>query len=195
MNRGSKRDRSQSLDDKDQVDQDRINRHKAYTSIATISGTVQQRMVRERTSESKVTNQKFVQTRFTDQEEESTSLGAFASTRNMSEERWYFDSGCSQHMIGNRNILTKLQFSCQDNVIFRDSARGRITGTCTLIFHGLSKLKEVFLVEGLMVNLIIISRLCDENLFVRFTKEKCIVFDQNHYQIMEGKRSSNNCYM
>ena len=37
--------------------------------------------------------------------EESTSLKAFALSRNMSEEMWYFDSGCSQHMTGNRNIL------------------------------------------------------------------------------------------
>ena len=113
----------------------------------------------------------------------------------MSEETWYFDSGFSQHMIKNMNILTNLQSSCQDSVIFEDGTKGRIIGTDTLIFPGLTRLKEVLLIEGLKVNPISISDLCNENLFVRFTKDKCIVFYQNHYQIMEGRKSSNNCYL
>ena len=112
----------------------------------------------------------------------------------MSEERWYFDSGCSQHMTENKNILTNLQSSHQDNVIFGDGARGRIIGTCTLFFPGLSRLKEVLLVKGITVIPIIISQLCEENLFVGFTKDKCIAVDRNQYQIMEGRRSSDNYY-
>ena len=79
-------------------------------------------------------------------------------------------------------------------MIFGDGAKGRIIGTGTLAFLGLSSLKEVLLVEGLNVNLISISQLCDDNLFVRFTKDKCMVFDQNQDQIMEGRRSFDNCY-
>ena len=123
------------------------------------------------------------------------SLRAFASKRNMSEERWYFDSGCSQHMNKNKNILTNLQSTRQDNVIFEEGAKGRIIGTSTLIFYGLSKLKEVLLIEGLTINLINIGQLCEENLFVRFTNDKCIVFDQNQCQIMEGRRCSEKCYL
>ena len=80
-------------------------------------------------------------------------------------------------------------------MIFKDNARGRIIGTCTLIFPSMSSLKEVLLDEGLTVNLISISQLYEENLFVRFTKEKCIVVDRNQYQIMEGRRSSDNYYL
>ena len=79
-------------------------------------------------------------------------------------------------MTGKQEHLTNLQSSHQDNVIFRDDNKGRIIGTNTLIFPGLSRLKEVLLVEGLTVNLII-RQLCDESLFVRFIKDKCIVFD------------------
>ena len=113
----------------------------------------------------------------------------------MNEERWYFDSGCSQHMTRNRNILTNLQPSRQDNVIFKDNARGKIVGPGALIFPGLSRLKDVVLVEGLIVNLISVSQLYDDGLHVRFTKEKCMIFDQNQYQIMEGRRSSDSCYV
>ena len=130
-----------------------------------------------------------------EQEEESTSLRAFSLTRNMNKEISYFDSGCSQHMIGNRNILTNLQPSRQDNVIFRVGTKGKIVGTRALIFLALSRLKDVLLVEGLTLNLISVSQLCDDGFLVRFTKEKFMVFDQNQYQIIEGKRFSENCYL
>ena len=45
----------------------------------------------------------------------------------------------------------------------------------SLIILRLSKLKNVLLVEGLTVNLIGVSQLCDEELLVQFTKNKCIV--------------------
>ena len=61
-----------------------------------------------------------------------------------------------------------------DSVIYGDGARERIIETDALIFPGLSRLKEVFFVEGLTINLISTSQLCDDNLFVRFTKDKCI---------------------
>ena len=95
----------------------------------------------------------------------------------------------------NRNILTNLQPSRHDSVIFRDGARAKIVGTSALIFLDLSKLKDVLLVKGLTVNLISVSQLCDGGLHVRFTKEKYKVFNQNQYQIMEGRRSSNNFYV
>ena len=68
-------------------------------------------------------------------------------------------------------------------------------GIGSLIISGLSKLKNVLLVKGLIVNLISVSQICDENLLVQFTKDKCMVHNQNHCRIMEGKRTSNNYYL
>ena len=45
----------------------------------------------------------------------------------------------------------------------------------SLIILGLSKLKNVLLIKGLIVNLIGVSQLCNEDLLVQFTKNKCIV--------------------
>ena len=53
----------------------------------------------------------------------------------------------------------------------------------------------MMLVKGLTINMINFSQVCNENLFVKFTKDKCIVLDQNQCQIMEGNRSSNNYYL
>ena len=68
-------------------------------------------------------------------------------------------------------------------------------GIGSLIIPGLSKLKNVLLVEGLTVNLISVSQWCDEDLFVQFTKDKCIVHNQNHCHIMEGERTVDKCYL
>ena len=55
----------------------------------------------------------------------------------------------------------------------------------SLIIPRLSKLKKVMLFEGLTVSLISVRQLCDEDLFVKFTKDKYIVFDQNQCHIMD----------
>ena len=113
----------------------------------------------------------------------------------MIKEKWYFNQGCSQHMTENNCFLTNLQSSNQDWVIYGDSGKGRVLGIGSFIILGLSKLKNVLLVEGLIVNLISMSQLCDEDLLVQFTKDKCIIHNQNHYRIMEGERTSNNYYL
>ena len=45
------------------------------------------------------------------------------------------------------------------------------------------------------VNLISISQLCDHNLFIKFTKNKCSVLDSTNSCVMEGGRSPDNCYL
>ena len=40
-----------------------------------------------------------------------------------------------------------------------------------------------------------ISQLCDQNLFVRFTKNKCLVVDESDKSVIMGVRSLNNCYL
>ena len=128
-------------------------------------------------------------------DKQTKSLSVFSSTKNMIKEEWYFDSGCSWHMIGNEHILTNLQPSSQDSVIFGDDASGRVIGTGSLVIPGLSKLKNLLLVEGLTMNLISVSQLCDENLLIQFIRDKCIVHNQNHCLVMEGQRTSDKCYL
>ena len=109
--------------------------------------------------------------------------------------RSYFDSGCSRHMTGERSFLTNFQSSTDGHVTFGDGAKGRVLGRGTLNVDGLPKLKNVLFVEGLKANLISISQLCDQELFVSFSKNECRVLDKEENCVMEGSRSSDNCYM
>ena len=57
------------------------------------------------------------------------------------------------------------------------------------------KLENDLLVDELKANLISISQLCDHDLFVKFTKNKCSVVDNSNTCVTEGERSSNNYYL
>ena len=50
-------------------------------------------------------------------------------------------------------------------------------------------------VEGLKVNLISTSQLCDQDLFVKFTKQTCEAFDKENRCVLTGSRSSDHYYM
>ena len=57
--------------------------------------------------------------------------------------------------------------------------KGSVLGSRSLTVPGMSELRDVLLVEGLKSILISISQLCDQDLFVKFTKDKCIVLPSN----------------
>ncbi|KAG9453128.1 hypothetical protein H6P81_006032 [Aristolochia fimbriata] len=86
---------------------------------------------------------------------------------------WYFDSGCSRHMTRCIEFLTNLHKENGGQVTFGDGAKGYVVGKGDLNDQGLPKLKNVLLVDGLKANLISISQLCDQNLYVKFTKDGC----------------------
>ncbi|XP_019188855.1 PREDICTED: uncharacterized protein LOC109183091 [Ipomoea nil] len=119
---------------------------------------------------------------------------SFHSTSTNRKERWYFDSGCSRHMTGDAKYLNNVKGSTGE-VTFGDGVKGKITGIGTLNVTGLPKLQQVLLVEGLHANLISISQLCDQEWKVCFTKDSCNVTDYKKNCVMEGKRSSDNCYI
>ena len=95
-------------------------------------------------------------------------------------------------MTGYKWLLSNVLPSSLDSVTFRDNAKGSVLGSGYLNVPGLIKLRDVLLVDGLKANLININQFCYQDLFMRFTKEKSIVLDQDQQQIMEGNRSSDN---
>ncbi|GAA0159281.1 hypothetical protein LIER_43475 [Lithospermum erythrorhizon] len=119
----------------------------------------------------------------------------FTSLKATAWTGWYFDSGCSRHMTGNRANLTCIKEVKTDFVTFGGGEKGKIVGKGALNVEGLPNLEEVLLVEGLTANLISISQLCDSGLKVAFDKNTCNVSNQNDDLIMQGSRSTDNCYL
>ena len=111
-------------------------------------------------------------------------------------DRWYFDSGCSRHMTGNKDYLLDLVELKSFYVTYGGGAEGKILGKGTLNYEGFPPLKNVLLVDGLVANLISISQLCDDDLEVTFNKHECRVVNNMNVCIMTGKRSrKDNCYI
>ena len=80
-------------------------------------------------------------------------------------------------MTWNKRLLSNILPSSLNFVTFRDGAKGSVLGSGSLNVPGLQKLKDVLLIDRLKANFISISQLCDLDLFVKFTKDKCIVED------------------
>ena len=111
------------------------------------------------------------------------------------EEKWYFDSGSSRHMTGNMEFMINLQPCNLELVTFGNGGKSSILGSGSLKVPTMPKLENVLLMDGLRVNLISISQLCDDNLFVQFTKGSCLVIDTSNLCVMKGKRSQENFYL
>ena len=79
-------------------------------------------------------------------------------------------------------------------VTFGDGFIGRVLGKGTLNVEGFPRLKNVLHVEGLKANLISISQICDSNLHVNFSRDKCFVMNEFGNCVLEGTRSLDNCY-
>ncbi|XP_012845422.1 PREDICTED: uncharacterized protein LOC105965427 [Erythranthe guttata] len=119
---------------------------------------------------------------------------AILSLKACTTNSWYFDSGCSKHMIGVPNYLKNLQNLSGGQVTLGDGNKAFVKGEGNLDVGGLPNLDNVLYVEGLKLNLLSVSQLCDLYDSVLFTKRKCEVFDRNHMCVLSGYRSSDNCY-
>ena len=78
-------------------------------------------------------------------------------------------------MTCNKEFMTNLKPCNLEFVTIGDGAKGTLIGNGLLKVPIMHKLENILLVDGLKANLINISQLCDQNLFVKFTKNKCLV--------------------
>ncbi|TYK02444.1 gag-pol polyprotein [Cucumis melo var. makuwa] len=103
---------------------------------------------------------------------------ALISVNNSNSTYWYFDSGCSRHMIGNAAFFLELSECNARSVLFGDGGKGRIIGKGTIDHPRLPYLLDVRLVQGLSVNLNSISQLCDQGYQVSFSKDRWNVAEE-----------------
>ena len=89
-------------------------------------------------------------------------------------------------MIGEKWMQSNFLPSSLDSVTFGDDVKGSVQGLGSLNVPGFPKLRDFLLVDGLKANLISISQLSDQDLFVKLKKDKCIMIDQDQHHIMEG---------
>ena len=113
------------------------------------------------------------------------------------ENLWYIDSGCSKHMIGDKEKLESYTALEKGNKVpFGNDISAAIKG------KGMAQLKEgvkagnVLYVDGLKHNLLSVSQMCDQGTEVIFRTNGCFVRDLDTGKTMiRGKRTPNNLYL
>ena len=107
---------------------------------------------------------------------------------------WHLDSGCSRHMTGDWSLFEIFKSKKGGNVIFGDGSKSQIKGKGIISLPGLLDIANVLYVEGLRVNLLSISQICDQDFMVLFSKGKCLVMDGSGKKLISGVCTLDNCY-
>ena len=107
---------------------------------------------------------------------------------------WYLDSGCSRHMTGDHSLFKTFEPKRGGNVTFRDGSKSQIKGKWIISLPLLLDIANVLYVEGLRVNLLSISQICDQDFMVLFSKGKCLVLNELGEQLINGVHTLDNCY-
>ena len=107
---------------------------------------------------------------------------------------WYLDNGYSRHMTGDRSLFKVFESKKGGNVTFGDGSKSQIKGKGIISLPRLPDIANVLYVEGLRVNLLSISRICDQDFMVLFFKGKCLVMNESGKKLISGVRTLDNCY-
>ena len=107
---------------------------------------------------------------------------------------WYLNSGCSCHMTGDQSLFKVFKSKKGGNVTFGDKSKSQIKGRGTISLPRLLDIANVLYVEGLRVNLLSISQICDQDFMVLFSKGKCLVLNESRKKLISGVHILNNCY-
>ena len=107
---------------------------------------------------------------------------------------WYLDSECSRHMTGDRSLFKVFESKKCGNVTFGDRSKSQIKGKGIIFLPGLPDISNVLYVEGLKVNLLSISQICDQDFMVLFLKGKCLVLNEFGKKLINSVHTLDNCY-
>ncbi|XP_075645697.1 uncharacterized protein LOC142616804 [Castanea sativa] len=107
---------------------------------------------------------------------------------------WYLDNGCSRHMTGDRSLFKDFESKKGGNVTFGDGTKSQIKGKGTISLPKLPDISNVLYVEGLRVNLLSISQICDQDFMVLFSKWKFLVLNEFGKKLISDACILDNCY-
>ena len=111
----------------------------------------------------------------------------------MDTHLWYLDS-CSRHMTRDQSLFKFFESKKGSNVTFGDRSKSQIKGKGIISLPGLPDIANVLYVEGLKVNLLSRSQICDQDFIVLFSKGKCLVMDESRKKLISGVRTLDNCF-
>ncbi|XP_075659119.1 uncharacterized protein LOC142628998 [Castanea sativa] len=97
-------------------------------------------------------------------------------------------------MTRDRSLFMVFESKKGGNVTFGDGSKLQIKGKGIISLPRLLDIANVLYVEGLKVNLLSISQICDKDFMVLFSKGKCLVLDESGKKLISGVHTYDNCY-
>jgi hypothetical protein len=131
-------------------------------------------------------------------EEEMLLMAYNDEIKNCKEEVWYIDSGCSNHLVGNKDWF----FDFDDN--FRESVRLGNDSKMAVMGKGSVKLSidgrvhvitEVYYLPGLGNNLLSVGQLQQKHLTIVFKDNVCKMFHDDKGLILTTEMTPNRMYI
>ena len=108
------------------------------------------------------------------------NLSIMANLRDYMDrgKQWILDSGCTDHMTEDRDILCELAKNDgpRKYVTFGDNSKGKVLGLGKVAISNDSSIQNVMLVESLGYSHLPVSRLAGFGFNVLFTEVDCQVF-------------------
>ncbi|XP_022041412.1 uncharacterized protein LOC110943991 [Helianthus annuus] len=132
-----------------------------------------------------------------DEQQDDTMFMIFNMEEAIKEDCWYLDSGCSNHMTGNKGLFVKLDESLQKEVRTGDDKRLEVQGIGEVMISikgQKKKVQNVFYVKGLKHNLLSVGQLLQKGYKVEFMKERCTIKDTNDRTIGIIKMTNNKMF-
>ncbi|XP_070041477.1 uncharacterized protein [Nicotiana tomentosiformis] len=93
--------------------------------------------------------------------------------------KWYLDSACSRHMIGDKQLFKTVTKLDGGTVTFGDKSKGNVIGVGKVPLSSTCDVDVVYLVDELGYNLISISQLCDNDYEVLFKKHDWFIEEKS----------------
>ena len=132
-------------------------------------------------------------------EEEELLLMAHVDMSSKEEKGvWFLDSGCSNHMTGERGWFTELDESFKHSVRLGNSSRMAVQGKGNIRFEveGLTQVvTDVYYIPNLTNNLLSIGQLQEKQLTVVIENGECKIYHHQRGLIVESKMTLNRMFL
>jgi hypothetical protein len=130
--------------------------------------------------------------------EEMLMMAQNKTATNTSDQVWFLDSGCSNHMIGTKEWLFDFDDSFRETVKLGDNSTMSVLGkgNVKLCLQGkVSVITDVYYLPNLRNNLLSIGQLQQKNLTVVFSKDVCKIFHEERGLIVSTPMTLNRMYV
>ncbi|CAJ2675758.1 unnamed protein product [Trifolium pratense] len=130
-------------------------------------------------------------------DEDEMLLMAKTNYEEFENERWFLDSGCSNHMVGNKGWLYEFDESYRDTVKLGDDSRMNVMGkgNVKLNINGRTHvITEVYYIPGLKTNLLSIGQIQQKNVTIIFKNDTCKLYHDDRGLLFVSHMSANRMY-